>query len=172
MSRVEILHDQIRAAFAESPYPGDDRITQCTRVRCDECTEIRNDFRGQTPEMLSAQIIERHDAVLCLISPEAFQYFLPAYLWYSARYPESSVASLTRIHLCDKRSFSTPDPFSGRWRARLALLTPLQMVTIAAFLEFVKAQQIEGDEEENRRHQEAVEVGIKLWKTLGDRPGS
>jgi hypothetical protein len=106
---TENLRQHILRAFAHAPYPGDDRIAKCPREQCRECETIRQDLRGQTPSRLSEEILDRTS--LPLLLPEAFRYFIPAYMSYSAEHPDSSIANFTIMSL-------GPDDYDDFWRVR------------------------------------------------------
>jgi hypothetical protein len=76
------LRDKIEAAFASAQYPGDGNITRCP-YRCSECTRVALFFKGRTwAENTAADLKPQHTA-LALFTPEAFQYFLPAFMLVS-----------------------------------------------------------------------------------------
>ncbi|MEJ8567281.1 DUF6714 family protein [Elongatibacter sediminis] len=76
------LIDRIRAAFANVPYPGDDRLTDSFG---DEPDALRAAFAGRTdwttlePEFLDPAPDDWGSA-LSFFSAEALQFYLPAYL--------------------------------------------------------------------------------------------
>ena len=79
------LREEISGAFQNAHYPGDDRIVS---HECWECTEVTNAFKGTRWQ----DWIDRPPEDLCmrgggifLLSPEAFRYFLPAYLIVSLK---------------------------------------------------------------------------------------
>src|SRR5437879_13330744 len=74
------LKQAIEEAFAGVPYPGDDNITRCP-YNCPECREMGDYFKGRTWTGHAVKDLrERHTALL-LFTPEAFQYFLPAFMF-------------------------------------------------------------------------------------------
>lgn len=79
MMRRDELRSMIVHAFADVRYPGDDHIV-ADPDHCPECEDVAAAFRGRHwKELTPALIFERKDA-LPLLRPEAFRYFLPAYL--------------------------------------------------------------------------------------------
>lgn len=156
---IESLKHQIVAAFADTPYPGDDRIAKCTREQCTECETIRQDLRGQTPRTLSEEVLDR--TALPLLFPEAFRFFIPAYMGYAVEHPDSSIASFTIMSL-------GPDDYDDFWRERFRLFTPAERGAVIAFLECLRGQEVEGDEEDNAKHRARVDVGIRIWKEMAE----
>ncbi len=151
---AEALKGQIAEAFAEIPYPGDDRIAL---HQCDECERIRHDLCGQAPSTLSEEILDR--IALPLLSPEAFRYFISAYMCYTAEHYESSIAFFTRQSLGEAGA----DEF---YLERFRLFTERQREVVISLLEFLRSQEIEGDDEDNREYREKIDADIKIWKEL------
>lgn len=73
------LQEDIRAAFADVPYPGDHNITRCP-YHCRPCQEISDFFKGKTWEGHAVEDLRDHHIALSLFTPEAFHYFLPAFM--------------------------------------------------------------------------------------------
>ena len=156
---IENLRQQLLAAFADAQYPGDDRIAKCTWEQCRECETIRQDLRGQTPSTLSEEILDRTS--LPLLFPEAFRYFIPAYMCYTAEHPDSSIAFFTIISL-------GPPDYDDFLRKRFRLFTPAERDAVIACLEFLRTQEVEGDEEDNAKYRKRVDVGIRIWKEMAE----
>lgn len=80
------LKQCIEEAFAEAVYPGDDNITisACT---CGECTETRAFFGGKHWRDVAAtgQPFHLMWGGLAIMSPEAWRFYLPAYMLLSLR---------------------------------------------------------------------------------------
>ena len=79
--------DAIRAAFADVPYPGDNNITRCP-YHCRTCREIADFFKGKTWEGHALEDLRDHHTALSLFTPEAFHYFLPAFMLGSLDSPD------------------------------------------------------------------------------------
>ena len=83
---------QIESAFAATPYPGDDRI--CDPSPGDEeVAEYALEFRGARWDRLHPEFLAYHDAAISFFTPEAFRYFLPAYLIADLRAPDIGIES-------------------------------------------------------------------------------
>ncbi len=77
------LADRIAAAFyTDSPPP--ERIVV---HRCGECERLSLDFADKKWTELSQDVLEHHHDSIPLLSPEAFAYYLPAYLLFAAKEP-------------------------------------------------------------------------------------
>jgi hypothetical protein len=80
---IDALKDQIREAFTQATYPGDD----CLRgsEQSEEPFLLEEEFRGRTDwRALDARFIDRapdsFGTALSFFSPQAFRFYLPAYL--------------------------------------------------------------------------------------------
>lgn len=71
---------QIEQAFTNTSYPPEVKITNC-KWNCPECTEITEAFHGKHWSSLTDVAALRYNsAALSLFTPEAFRFYLPAYL--------------------------------------------------------------------------------------------
>jgi hypothetical protein len=71
------LSEVIRAAYAVTPRPDAKNITHCP---CEECREIASYFTDKTWEGLEIDDLRRHETALFHCTPEAFRYYLPAFM--------------------------------------------------------------------------------------------
>ncbi len=83
---IKNLVEQIKVAFDETPYPGDDRL--CGSDQGDEPAEYALEFRGLSWKTLHPDFLARHYASLSFFTDEGFRYFLPAYLIADLMMPE------------------------------------------------------------------------------------
>jgi hypothetical protein len=84
--QIRNLIEQIKAAFDETPYPGDDRL--CGSEQGDEPAEYALEFRGLSWKTLHPDFLAYHSASLSFFTDEGFRYFLPAYLIADLMIPE------------------------------------------------------------------------------------
>jgi hypothetical protein len=129
------LEASIRLAFARVVRPAKDLIAL---HQCDECEELRCAFVSQRWEAMSGELIERHYVSLPLLSPEAFVYFLPAYILHSLDHfsPTSTVAEFT-VYAVSPGANS--DLGLEDWAVqRLAPFTNEQASAVDQFLELVE----------------------------------
>lgn len=130
------LIDAIFDAFADVPHPGRN-IAPCG---CWECSEVEKDFQDAVSasswQTLATSIIERHFSVLALLSPRAFNSFLPAFLVYALQnYNASDVWEWTIYTLTPGKE---SDNSSEWWRERLHLFTEEQMNVIYQYLNLIR----------------------------------
>ena len=74
------LKARVRAAFSGGECPPQDRIAF---HQCAECAELRAAFADIQWETMPDALIESYEGSLPLLSPDAFAYFLPAYIRYA-----------------------------------------------------------------------------------------
>src|SRR5271154_3680818 len=73
------LKSAIEEAFADVPYPGDENITRCP-YRCSECTRVALYFKGKGQSGHAETDLRANHVALSLFTPEAFHFFLPAFM--------------------------------------------------------------------------------------------
>ena len=86
--KLALLCDNIKSAFKNVEYPGDDRIV--TERDNQESFDIESDFKGKSWEELDFDILASHQDSLPLLTPEAFAFYIPAYMLISLRYYEKA----------------------------------------------------------------------------------
>jgi hypothetical protein len=67
----------IESAFAPVGYPGDKNLVKCS---CTVCRHVFDHFKSTTWRDHTLEQLQQHQLALCQFTPEAFQYFLPAFL--------------------------------------------------------------------------------------------
>ena len=149
------LREMIVAAFGEVPYPGDDSIAL---HECAECQDIRRDFQGQSPWTIAPSVLERRYDSQPLLSPQALQYFLPAYMIYALDHPDSEISRFTGYTLA-------PADYDDHDRQRFRLFTTAQKASIIALLEFMKTHTTTWDDGEKQKLYDNLNAGIEIWKS-------
>ena len=77
------LKQTIEEAFARGVvYPGDNNITRCP-YNCTECQRVAAFFKGKLWTGHTTEELRAQHVALTLSTPEAFQYFLPAFMLVS-----------------------------------------------------------------------------------------
>ena len=76
------LKHSIENAFASVPYPGDNNLTRCP-YHCAECRRIAEFFKGKVWAGQTLEELKNYHVALSLFTPEAFHYFLPAFMLVS-----------------------------------------------------------------------------------------
>lgn len=135
MIHVDQLRSLIVEAFLAIPHPGRDKITE---HQCEECDQLRDTFAPLRWESALPEIIDSNFGQLPLFTPEAYRYYLPAYLLRSL----DNFDPLDNV--CEYVIYSlTPDcseDFTFRWYSeRVKLFSHSQKAAVAAFLEFFLA---------------------------------
>jgi hypothetical protein len=80
-NNAEELKHRIERAFGEMAYPGDDNIT-ISNCDCEECNDTREFFQGKHWSELAGadQNLMGLWGGLSILSPDAWRFYLPAYL--------------------------------------------------------------------------------------------
>ena len=71
------LRAKVIEAFSSTPHPGERNVTGHP---CEECHELRDTYGPLTWDTVPSEIIDQNFGQLPLFTPEAYRYFLPAYL--------------------------------------------------------------------------------------------
>ena len=136
-AKAAALKERIRAAFADASYPGDDNIAAGSSF---EAQDVQEFFKGKHWEEITLHSL-RHDyqgdpsACLNMMTPEAFRYYLPTYLFIAIDgQPESDVLPEFTVYAL------TPSEerkgHSHNWfMQRVSVFNQAQRAAIKAFLE-------------------------------------
>jgi hypothetical protein len=137
------LRKHIEAAFAETNYPGDALLVYDNSGHHLECNEVAAAFRGKHWKEISLEILRYHSAGIVFLTPEAYRFYLPAYLLAAVMHynqadtiPDSVVFSL--IPPADANDFQA-------YQRRIEGFTPAQRQAIKYFLEYLKQTHPEDD---------------------------
>ena len=119
----------IEEAFASVPYPGDGNITRCP-YNCSECTRVALYFKGKTQASHKEEDLRANHVALSLLTPEAFQYFLPAFMLMSLNSYEKGdiIPDAIRFH------FEYAQEIQGHFAVRVSKFTPDQRKVIIDYL--------------------------------------
>ena len=114
-----------------------------TPHECEECAAIRQSLEGRTWHEISNAFAEEFSGSLPLLSPEAYNAFLPVWLRAAVEQPDSLAAAMVSINLGNE-----PSKFA---------FTPSQASALIAAVEFVAANNLWGAADEgNVEHLAAV----------------
>ena len=149
MNESELL-DQISAAFREVPKP-----TRYTLCNCDECRALQAALTACTRETLT-DLDLRHQS--CLLSPEAFHYFVPGLIRLSlpSGEPDSDLADEFIADLC--QPIRKGSPLCRHPRA--TAFTVHQTAAVLAFLVYIRDN---GDWEFGQPSRQIIR-GISNWQ--------
>jgi hypothetical protein len=129
------LKQTIETAFANVPYPGDDNITRCS-YHCAECRRIAEFFKSKTWSDLTLEDLRAHHVALSLFTPEAFHYFLPAFMLASmVSYEKGDVIpDAIRFH------FEYSAEMQGHFAVRMSQFSMEQRYAIIDYLDLMERQ--------------------------------
>lgn len=80
MDQVAALLERLEAAFGELPMPEDDHLVFDDSGYHLECNQVKAKFRGRHWRSLSPTDLQGEADSLAFFTPEAFRFFLPAYV--------------------------------------------------------------------------------------------
>ena len=125
----------IAEAFAGVPYPGDNNITHCP-YNCSECRRMAAFFKGKTSTGYTLEELREHHVALSLFTPEAFHFFLPAFMEISLNGYEKGdvIPDAIRFH------FEYSHEMQGHFVVRMSKFSPAQRKTIIDYLIFMESK--------------------------------
>lgn len=150
MQKDELI-SQIEEAFKDVPYPGDENIVDDPN-HCPECEEVSEAFKGKHWKEVVSSLHSFPDNIY-LLTPEAYQFYLPAFLIYSILKDESDMRVDFTIH-----SFSF-----AKFRSQIELFSIEQKKVIKAFLEYMERKFLS---EENEFGVNDVYEALKTLKEI------
>ena len=129
------LAQQIEAAFALAVYPGDDRLVDLYHSGdyCEDCAAVAVLFRGRDWRALAKDALVQNRDSLLLFRPEAYRFYLPAYLTAALKHWNDFDTFKSSIVV----SLTPPNPQDGLdefFSSRVSEFTPEQKAAILAFL--------------------------------------
>lgn len=132
--RLEALKQRVVRAFADVPYPKGPIAPH----ECDECHGVEKDFMNQDWKTIDPSIVEENFGKLPLFSPEAFHFFLPAYLVYALENPaheRGEVAEFTTYALTPGKEIKESPSW---WRERFKHFTREQFELVYEYLDLAR----------------------------------
>jgi hypothetical protein len=129
------LKEKIAAAFADVPQPGDDTITRCP-YQCFECTAVAGFFKGKSWQDIAVADARHYHGALNVFTPEAFHYYLPAFMFASIdSYDKHDIIpDSIRYHL--EFNLEHRDYFN----VRMSKFSPAQKRVITEFLRHMESR--------------------------------
>jgi hypothetical protein len=125
--------ESIELAFADVPYPGDDKIAE--HKDCPECDDIREHFRGSTWRGHTVDELQQYQSALSLFTPEALLYFLPAFMLVSlGEWDEADDIPFFIMCIFLPSDVESDDDHRHYRQERFEIFTQRQRETIASFL--------------------------------------
>ena len=125
---------KIEEAFAAASRP---RPDQLVTSRQPDAEEVRRDFGKVHWRDLSEEVLMHHRASLVFLTPEAFRFYLPAYLRASLLAKDRTVRTEVRTYtLSALAPLKGRDP--GRFERRVSLLESAERDAIRGFVALVR----------------------------------
>jgi hypothetical protein len=123
------LKQTIAEVFANVPYPGDTNITRCP-YNCSECRRIATFFKGKGWTGWTLEELRNYHVALSLFTPEAFHYFLPAFMLVSMDTYEKGdvIPDAIRFH------FEYSQEMKGHFAVRMSKFSRAQRQAIIDYL--------------------------------------
>lgn len=127
------LKQTIERAFADVSMPEDGNITHCP-YHCSECGRIAAFFKGRSSGGLTLEEMRAQHVALSLFTPDAFHYFLPAFMLASLGSYEKGdvIPDAIRFH------FECSHEMKSHFAIRLSKFTPEQREAIIEYLVFME----------------------------------
>ncbi len=128
------LAQTIERAFSDVAYPGDSALVS----GCDpESEEVAAVFKGHHWKEMRVNILQPQSEAIFFFTPEAYHFFLPAYLLAMVSDIEEADTIVGSVIF----SLLAEGPFAASAEGRIALLSSEQRAAVRAVLEFAKQQQ-------------------------------
>ena len=134
MARLQSVRDQIEAAFADVPRPPNHSLLD---ERSYDDGDIRALYAAGHWRDTTDDLVQREWAALFFLSPAGFVHFLPAYMLWSLRHPDSGAAVIESTVLALTPAYSLRKFAALDARQRAAILMFLE--TMAPFMEVDEA---------------------------------
>jgi hypothetical protein len=137
------LRSEIIKAFAEVEQPAKNNIAL---HECEECRDARKNFTNIKWQEANDKLLESNYDKIPLFSPEAFHYFLPAYLLYTLNNFDDEFSDVCEFTLFavtpDKSREDESGNVSSYWKEKFSSFTFAQMNVIYQFLELARQNPI------------------------------
>ncbi len=127
---------QIQTAFAETPYPGDDRVAAYARYG----RSIADALRGKHWTEVPLETLFQHRWEIFLLNPETFRFYIPVFLLAALFHFDEldSLASNVIFSLTPQREEHIVNYFSGEYRdyfsQRVVAFSAAEKSAVLAFL--------------------------------------
>jgi hypothetical protein len=141
------LKHAVKAAFGGLIYPGDAHLVYDNSAAHLECNQVREFFQGKRWQDITLDALlagYNGDASACLnfMTPEAFRYYLPAYLFIAIdRFKESDVIPYSVVWKLTAPEHPGPD--MDWFLSRVEGLSLEQRRVIIEFLQFMRTAHAE-----------------------------
>lgn len=134
---AEEVKTKIANAFAEAPYPGDGNLVS---GHDPECREIARAFAGKRWSEVGAEMVGAYSQALPLFTPEAFRYYLGAYMMAAIDASEEAAKDFVVFNLIPPRR--TTGWRADFFRTRAGQFNVAERQAIGSFLELMKERRL------------------------------
>ena len=146
----------IKEAFGDVPPPSEEDL--CAFLG-DEPLEETEPFRGRKWQDLDPDFLERYQGALFWFTPEAFHYYLPAFLKAGLVNPDA-IFVITILQLLWPAQNETSAEFrKGRW----GLLTDIEITALEDWLRWLVGQTTPGDVFEEEVKKALQSLRDRIW---------
>ena len=133
--RAREVREEIMQAFKDIKHPGG-HTHSITYEDTGESQDVADAFCARSWQEMSLELTHEHNDSWCFLTPAAYRYFLPAYIYASLQL-YNDPASLEESVL-----YSLTPPKEGerheKYEERMQGFSPAQRRAIRSFLEFIK----------------------------------
>lgn len=137
--KVKLVEENIRQAFKDSPYPGDSNLVNIQGRYDFERQEIFESFVGKHWEEVPLDTLKFHHEALCFFKPEAYRFYLPAYLLATAKsYYQADNIPNSVVYGLDVSDM--PDNERERFMEIMSGFSDQQKKAILSFLRFLQQE--------------------------------
>jgi len=136
LDRTETIITDLDRAFGELKRPKD---TELLHVDCFDNSDIKPFYGEKHWREIPDEMIESQNGALCFFSPQAFRFFLPAYMRYCLRnYVDSQSFSVdATIYALNPHGSGQKDFMESKW----GLFSSDQLGVVVSFLKFMSEQE-------------------------------
>jgi hypothetical protein len=134
--QVATLLERLETAFGELPMPEDDHLVLDDSGYHLECNQVKAKFRGRHWRSLSPADLQGEADSLAFFTPEAFRFFLPAYVRVSVL--DFELADLIPMVVVGALMRPADPGLLGYYQSRIATLDGPQRAVLRQFLSFLR----------------------------------
>jgi uncharacterized protein DUF6714 len=150
--------DRIRRVFPVAAPPSEANLAL---DGCSFCAAIHKALSGERWDAVSAEDLDKQVDSIALLTPDAFAYYLPAFLCRAIASPENPGVGASNVLFFTVQSLCDADlPSDAWWSERIERLSDEQRRAIAAFLHWVV--QLLADEDDTPLR-EFAEVALERY---------
>lgn len=128
---MEAYISQVRNAFEEVTYPGDDLLV---REDCQSSNRLIDGFMGNKADQVTSNILDSHSYDFTCFTSEARRYYLPAFLRQGLIYQDSAINEHMILAFNDRQGWDPPGGY-----------TKEQVEIINRYIEYIKMFVVDND---------------------------